>query len=364
MDARHDLPLVGAARPLVADGVETDVTVSSAWLGGAAALLAARGLDVGALFAAAGLDAAALRDADARFSNDAVNRLWQLAASRGGDAALGLVGAELARPTGFDVVSYTVMSCPNLGVGLQRMRRYLDIASAAYAMRIECGDKAYRFVAEPRVWNEAPRARIDYAFSTFLQLCRWVVGQRLEPLLVEFPYAQPADLSPYRAVSGCRLQFGAPMAAVTVARADLELPLQLSNPQLCEMHERVAAEKLERLAQHLVTRQVRSEVQRRLSDGDISVEAVAGALRMSERTLRRRLQAEGTRYQDVVDLTRRELATRYLRDARLSMAHVAFLLGFADQSNFFRACRRWFAASPMQYRRRLLPDTAASPLPA
>ncbi|MFT4045408.1 MAG: AraC family transcriptional regulator [Solimonas sp.] len=340
------------------------MTVSAAWLNGVAAVLDARGLDAATLFAAAGIDAAALCEADARFDSAAVDRLWTLAVARSGDAALGLARAELAKPASFDIVTYTVVSCPSLRIGLQRLGRYLDIASAAFAMRVEPGAQTYRFAAQPRLWRTAPRARIDYGFATVIALCRWAVGHRIEPLRCEFPYPTPEDLAPYRALVAGELCFGAETAALVFASADLELPLQLSNPQMHDMHERIATEKLARLAQPQLTRRVKSEIARRLRDSDISCPAIAAALRMSERTLRRRLHEEGTTYQGAVDVTRRELAQRYLRDAQLSMAHVAFLLGFSDQSNFFRACRRWFAAPPMQVRARLQPSGGLQTQPA
>ena len=67
---------------------------------------------------------------------------------------------------------------------------------------------------------------------------------------------------------------------------------------------------------------------------------------MSERTLHRRLGAEGTSFQDVLDDTRRELAEQYLSRGDLSLADTTYLLGFNDQSSFFRAYRRWFGTSP------------------
>jgi AraC-like DNA-binding protein len=93
---------------------------------------------------------------------------------------------------------------------------------------------------------------------------------------------------------------------------------------------------------------------RRLPDGEPKRDQIAGELGMSERTLQRRLEQEGTSFIQLMDDTRRELAEQYLGRLQLSLAQAAYLLGFADQSSFFRACRRWFDLSPGQYRSQLL----------
>lgn len=66
--------------------------------------------------------------------------------------------------------------------------------------------------------------------------------------------------------------------------------------------------------------------------------------------LQRRLQAESAIYQQLRDDTCCELRLQYLSDEGRSLAEVADLLGFSDQSNLFRACKRWFGITPGQYR--------------
>jgi AraC-like DNA-binding protein len=98
---------------------------------------------------------------------------------------------------------------------------------------------------------------------------------------------------------------------------------------------------------------VREAIVRRLPDGEPRRDEVAGELRMSERTLQRRLETEATTFLQLLDDTRRELAEQYLGRLNLSLAQAAYLLGFADQRSFFRACKRWFKLSPGQYRNQL-----------
>jgi AraC-like DNA-binding protein len=72
---------------------------------------------------------------------------------------------------------------------------------------------------------------------------------------------------------------------------------------------------------------------------------------VSPRTLRRRLEEEGTTYQRIVHELRRQIAVTYLRDSMMSVAEIAEMLGYTDISNFRRAFLGWTGQSPAGYRR-------------
>jgi AraC-like DNA-binding protein len=73
---------------------------------------------------------------------------------------------------------------------------------------------------------------------------------------------------------------------------------------------------------------------------------VAAMLNSSARTYRRRLAAEDSNFQDLLDSVRAEPAIRHLREGRLSIASVAYQLGFSDPSNFRRAYSKWAGKAP------------------
>ena len=75
---------------------------------------------------------------------------------------------------------------------------------------------------------------------------------------------------------------------------------------------------------------------------------------MSERTLQRRLEEEASSFVQLLSDTRRELAEQYLSRLQMTLEQAAYLLGFSEQSSFFRACKRWFGVPPGEYRRHLL----------
>src|SRR5262249_32562876 len=111
------------------DGGMSKQTTSAVWVKGIAELLAAEGLDVPSLFAAAGTDPAALDTPAGRVLTENISRLWELAAERSGNPAIGVAQPHVVRAASFDVVGYAMMSCADLRSAFERLIRYLLILS-------------------------------------------------------------------------------------------------------------------------------------------------------------------------------------------------------------------------------------------
>jgi AraC-like DNA-binding protein len=329
-------------------------TTSAVWVKGIAEMFAAEGLNVGALFAATGIDAAALEAPGARLQTERISHLWELAVQQSGNPALGLAQHHVARPASFDVVGYTMMSCADLHGAYERLIRYMLILSDALTMTMNEERDGYRMAFVLFGGDRPiPRQRVEFIFATVMSFCRWISRREIYPRAVEFAYPPPAQSALYRDVFRCPVSFDAPRHSILFARADLTAPLPTSNPQLAELHERFAGEYLRQFDHADTSYRVREAIVRRLPDGEPRRDEVAGELRMSERTLQRRLETEATTFLQLLDDTRRELAEQYLGRLNLSLAQAAYLLGFADQRSFFRACKRWFKLSPGQYRNQL-----------
>lgn len=337
-------------------------TTAAVWVKGIAEMLAAEGLDVDALLAAVGIDRAAVESAGARLPTERISRLWELAVESSGNQAIALAQHSVPRPASFDVVGYSMMSCDHLHAALERLIRYLLILSDALTMTMDQEGDGYRvtFVLLGG-GRPVPRQRIEFIFVTVLGFCRWISGREVLPREVQLAYPAPADLTPYRAAFRCPVKFDAPRDSLLFAGADLAAPLPTSNPQLADLHDRYAGDYLRAFDHAQTSYRAREVIIRRLPDGEPRRDDVAGELCMSERTLQRRLEQEATSFVRLVDNTRRELAEQYLGRLHMSLAQAAFLLGFADQSSFFRACKRWFEASPGQYRSQLLGHVTARP---
>jgi AraC-like DNA-binding protein len=83
-----------------------------------------------------------------------------------------------------------------------------------------------------------------------------------------------------------------------------------------------------------------------LPDGTPTKAETARLLRMTSRTLLRRLKQEGTTFTAIIDQLREELAFQYLQRDNMSIGEASYLLGFSDEGTFSRAFKRWTGRRP------------------
>jgi AraC-like DNA-binding protein len=250
---------------------------------------------------------------------------------------------------------------------MDRLIRYLQIVSDA--ARVEMVKRGGLHWVELELFGgEAaiPAQRIVFDLLTLVSFCRWSTGRDLRPQRVYFSHAAPPSataISDYESAFQSTVCFNRTINGLGFNAADLALPMLSSNPDFSEMHDRFAVQRLEQLAFAQTNCRAREIIIRRLPEGEPRREDIAVALCMSDRTLYRRLQLEGMTFQQLLDDTRRELAQQYLRQKNLPLAQASYLLGFADQSNFFRACKRWFDVSPGRYRSQFVATPPSMALP-
>lgn len=331
-------------------------TSSSAWVHGVLAMFEAEGVAVAPLLATAGIDPRRLDDPAGRFSIDEVSLLWEEAVARSGKRTLGLDRALAGTYGKLGMAGYAMMACPTLHAALQRLRLAMDLVSNAATFGLEeCARGCWFTLGHLGGERPVPRQRLEFGMLTMLSFCNWISAREFAPLAIEFVYPRPAEMQVHEAVFRCPMTFDAPANRALLAWDDLRRPLPAHEPHIAALHERLVQEELQRLEGAAVAARVRHVLATRLAAQEPRREEVAAALKMSDRTLQRRLQAEGTSFHQVLDDTRREMAQLWLRRPDASIKRVAAQLGFEDPSNLFRACKRWFGESPGAYRARFVP---------
>jgi AraC-like DNA-binding protein len=184
---------------------------------------------------------------------------------------------------------------------------------------------------------------------------RSATGTSWTPREVWFQHAPPENTSEHRRIFRAPVRFAQVSNELFFHRSLLDVPIARADLGLCTVLDRHAEELLAKFSaqgrpQNVVD-QVRQILSIALRGGDPGLEASARQLRMSARTLQRKLNEKGTSHQDLLDEMRRELSMRYLQEPEVAICEVAYLLGFSESSAFHRAFRRWTGTTPRDYRR-------------
>jgi AraC-like DNA-binding protein len=150
------------------------------------------------------------------------------------------------------------------------------------------------------------------------------------------------DNQRYENFFACPVKFGARHNRLFFRAEDLDQPFITHNPDLLEL---IAPQLEADLKQHLAGRSLRDQVKgilkRRLAGQPPRLEDIAIELRMSARTLQRKLLEEGVTFHALMEEARREMAQHYLRQPSFELNETAYLLGYEDPNSFIRAFHRW-----------------------
>ncbi|MFK7975695.1 MAG: AraC family transcriptional regulator ligand-binding domain-containing protein [Halioglobus sp.] len=243
-------------------------------------------------------------------------------------------------------------SAPNLRGSFTRSERYGHVLGSVETYSVEKNHGGLFFSLEKAgdgrsgmvLSNEASMSAVD-------AICREVSTGNFLPLAVHFKHAPRGDILVYEDHFGCPVHFESGRDALLVSEESIDVPNKLGDETIASFFDSHLEQQLASLAQESnLELRVRRTITSALSEGVPTVSAISSELAMSARTLQRRLSEQGHSFQSIVDTARRELAQRLLRETNYSLAEVSFLTGFAEQSAFTRAFKRWADQTPRSYR--------------
>ena len=272
-----------------------------------------------------------------------------------GDDGLPFRCAESLDIDSYGALGLAFKTSVDLRTALGRIERYGALVSDAirYELRPAAGMPAAFAISGRPVSRLGEQVTNEAALAGVLSFCRQAVapGGSLAPSSVSFTHRKPTNWERHENYFGCPIEFGADIDALHLDEPFLDTPTRLGDEALGRYitdqldHELRTAE----VARSIESR-VRQTVSQGLADGVPPMGVVAKRLAMSERTLRRRLAEDGLRYEDIVADVQRTVATALLATTDHSLVDVAFLTGYADQTAFHRAFKRWTGRTPREVR--------------
>lgn len=318
----------------------------------AAADLGAAGPEV---LASVGLDAAAPWDPKVMIPDQAYYDLLERMAAITDVTALPLrVGAAM-RCDDYGALGLAWKAAPDLLGSFARVERYARLWTSVVEYELRETPEGMLFLLHRAgVRRLGMRLSNEATLAASVSLARQVAPGPVAPLRVLIRHPAPAVTAAHEAYFAAPVQFGADMDALLFSHEVLARPNRLGDAGITRFLMSHLETELARILPEPepgLVQSTRDAIARALSEGMPKMADIARGLGLSARSFHRRLADHGVSFQTLTEDTRRELAEGLLRDESYSLAEIAFLTGFSEQSAFSRAFKRWAGQTPAQYRK-------------
>ena len=312
------------------------------------------GLDADAIREAAGVRDNRLADARGRLTHREVAAIFAEAERVSGDRAISLRVAGRAQTlAGGGVLGPLTLTSSDGQQALDYLVQYGRLLDDELRIEADLDDEnlIVRFLpidAELELLSRMMEALL----AAVVRALELALPERPVPARVSFRHTRPPDVEPFRAYFECDVEFEANHYELKMPRVGLRQQSTGAHPRIVEQLEEVAESEL-RLASPRFVTAVREHISTLFGQGERPKRArVAEKMRLTERTLQRRLTEDGTTFREVCDDARCERACTLLRNPDLRIADVAYAVGYDEVTSFTRAFRRWTGESPTAFRER------------
>jgi AraC-like DNA-binding protein len=308
------------------------------------------GVDPQAVLCRAGLATGLFDEPKILVTTEELFHLWQGVRDVSRDPAIGLKLGGEDHLESYDPIVIAALCTKNFDDALQRAARYKTL-TCPEEIRLERLGEEYRVQFRWLLAKAAePEVLVDVCFAWLLSIGRRGTGERLTPLRVELA-RPPAHRSLLERHFGCPVRFDAERNTLVLRAGDMQRPFETHHPELWAMvAPQLEAELSRRAAEESLADQVRAAIKKKLAGRRPALEDIAREMRMSPRTLQRRLREGAVSFQSVLEEARRELARHYLTHSPLELGETAYLLGYEDTNSFVRAFHGWEGRPPGDWR--------------
>lgn len=270
------------------------------------------------------------------------------------DEFLGLT-AEPCRFGVFSLLCEHVIETATLRDALRETQRFYHLFTGALHFEIEetaCDVRVSIRLDRPEL--DEQHVLIEFLLLVWHRFPSWLVGQVIPLIQVQLAYPAPEHAEEYRLLFPAPREFDQPGNTLVWPKSVLDLPVHRNREQLKRYLAQVPLQwfRKPRFTEHQTDR-VMQLLEQADNPFQTTLEEIAEQLHMTSRTLRRKLTAEGRRFQQLKDDWRRDQAIYWLSQADVSVAAAGQHAGYTETAAFIRAFKKWTGLSPGQYQKRL-----------
>ncbi len=314
-----------------------------------------KGVDCTALLQASGISEIRLSNPKARFPVESVARLYAGIAQTLNDEFMGFTEERLKVGT-FALMAEWVSRSRTLEEMLQKGIRFYNQITSALQMSLEIKDEhVYLTTTFAKPQLDFEHFYIEYWHVIWHRFASWYIGKPIKLLTAYINYT-PIDQDEFELLYRCPTNQKSKFNRLVFHKQYLQEPLVKTQRELEIFLNRAPIDLLTipgedtslsaQINQLLEPRQLATKDPLILPNAhDLCLQ-----LNISEQTLRRKLSAEGTSYQELKDQLRHDLANKLLQSRTFSIAEISHYLNFSEPRAFTRAYKQWSGLTPRAFR--------------
>ncbi|TLX10912.1 AraC family transcriptional regulator [Rhizobium sp. MHM7A] len=278
--------------------------------------------------------------------------LFEDAATIIGEPALGARMGTGFKPADLGPIGMLFALSQNIRSAFQRLSKYVNAVQGATNSGVfeENGDFIWSYrIVDTGMWPR--RQDSEFTIAASCQLVRSCFGRGWRPTEIQLEHHASRDAGALERIYGAPVLFGQSGNRIVMNKADADRVYRSEDKSLIEILERHIGDLVDDpTAGDAVTEKVQALIGIYLGRKPITVAILAAELKMSPRSLQRRLSEEGVSLRDLIRQHRQTLAAHYLGDRHAPpMSEVARVLGYADNTVLWRALRSWKKRKPSAF---------------
>jgi AraC-like DNA-binding protein len=312
----------------------------------------AAGIALEPLLKATHLTASQLEDPHTRLKVSDQIQFLNLVSSALADDFLGFHLAQVPDLREFGLFYYVLNSAETLIDALQRAVRYSSILNEGLCLKVVEASPVGLSLRYIGINRHHDRHQIEFVLTSMIRIARQLTGTHLMPLRVRLIHARADYHGEFADFFGETVQFGAGVDEVILPPRVGNLPVSGADPYLNKLLVAYCEETIAKQPEHRGSFQttVENAIIPLLPHGKARASEIARKLGVGQRTLARRLSAEGLTFSSLLEALRFNLANRYLGERQFSISQIAWLLGYKEIAGFSHAFKRWSGKTPRETR--------------